>query len=113
MIVLSILFGIWGISMTLQLLKEVLKDYCTLSKFFVLQIVLISSKLQGLTTRSLVWFGVFPCHPPITPLVYGNRTYNTSFVINFLTFFFVPISNKRLFNVTGNGNTEFHCKKII
>lgn len=65
--------GIWGMLMTINILKNVLEDEFMLTqKFLVLQLVLICAKLQGLITRILVWTDVLPCKPPITPSVYGN-----------------------------------------
>ncbi|KAJ3658082.1 hypothetical protein Zmor_009843 [Zophobas morio] len=77
-IILSILFGIWGMAMTINLLKGFLGDeYMMLAKFIVLQMVLVLAKLQGLATRVLVWGNVLPCRAPITPAVYGNLIHNT------------------------------------
>ncbi|XP_067011568.2 organic solute transporter alpha-like protein [Anabrus simplex] len=77
-VVCSILFGIWGISMTMKMLAEVLKDHHMQAKFMVLQMVLLLAKLQGLLARISVWSGLMPCKPPITPSVYGNLIYNTT-----------------------------------
>nr|CAD7457143.1 unnamed protein product [Timema tahoe] len=71
-VVLSILFGIWGISMTIKMLAEVLKDHHMQGKFLVLQFVLLLAKMQGLVFRILVWASLLPCRPPITPTVYAN-----------------------------------------
>lgn len=77
-IVISILFGIWAMIMTINLIKNVLEDGFNLSKkFLALQMILIFAKLQGLITRSLVWTDVLPCKLPITPIVYANLIYNT------------------------------------
>lgn len=75
LIIMSILFGVWGMAMTINLLKIVLKDYLMLAKFIVLQLVLLFAKLQGLGTRIILWTDVLPCRPPITPIVYGNRKF--------------------------------------
>ncbi|KAK4886247.1 hypothetical protein RN001_002518 [Aquatica leii] len=75
-IVASIFIGIWSMSMTIQLLKDVLKDYNIFSKFIALQLVLMSSKLQALIIKGIVWLRVLPCHPPLTPTVYANLIYN-------------------------------------
>jgi hypothetical protein len=73
-IIISILFGVWGMAMTINLLKGFLGDeYVMPAKFTVLQLVLVLAKLQGLVTRTLVWARVLPCRPPISPAVYGNR----------------------------------------
>ncbi|RZC41290.1 organic solute transporter alpha-like protein, partial [Asbolus verrucosus] len=77
-IIISILFGIWGMAMTINLLKGFLGDeYVMPAKFIVLQLVLILAKMQGLATRCLVWIHILPCRPPITPAVYGNLIHNT------------------------------------
>nr|CAD7198642.1 unnamed protein product [Timema douglasi] len=76
-VVLSILFGIWGISMTIKMLAEVLKDHHMQGKFLVLQFVLLLAKMQGLVFRILVWASLLPCRPPITPTVYANLIYNS------------------------------------
>lgn len=74
-VIISILIGVWGMAMTINLLKIVLKDYLMVAKFVVLQIVLIFAKLQGLVARIFVWTDLLPCKPPITPIVYSNRKY--------------------------------------
>lgn len=73
-IIISILFGVWGMAMTINLLKGFLGDeYVMPAKFIVLQAVLVLAKMQGVATRGLVWADFLPCRPPITPAVYGNR----------------------------------------
>ncbi|KAJ8934423.1 hypothetical protein NQ318_000640 [Aromia moschata] len=76
-VICSILIGIWGMSMTINVLKTSCEKYLLIGKFLVLQMVLIFAKLQGLSTRALVWFQVLPCKPPITPQVYANLIHNT------------------------------------
>ncbi|KAJ8973945.1 hypothetical protein NQ317_002449 [Molorchus minor] len=73
----SILTGIWGMSMTINILKTKCEKYLLIGKFLALQMVLIFAKLQGLSTKALVWFHVLPCRPPITPQVYANLIHNT------------------------------------
>lgn len=77
-IILSILFGVWGMTMTIKMLNEVLKDHLLQAKFVVLQLVLVLAKLQGLTARVVVWCGLIACKPPITPAVYANLIYNSA-----------------------------------
>ena len=72
-VILSILFGVWGMSMTIKMLSEVLKDHQLQAKFLVLQFVLLLAKFQGLIARIVVWCGLIRCEPPITPAVYANR----------------------------------------
>ncbi|XP_049944031.1 organic solute transporter alpha-like protein [Schistocerca serialis cubense] len=76
-VVLSILCAIWGISMTLRLLAELLSGHRAQAKFLALQFVLLLAKLQGLSARAAVWTGLLPCRPPITPAVYSNLVYNS------------------------------------
>ncbi|KAF5285343.1 hypothetical protein FQA39_LY04442 [Lamprigera yunnana] len=76
LIVASIFIGVWGMSMTTQLLRDCLKGYWMNSKFIVLQLVLMLSKLQGLLIKALVWTDVLPCNPPLTSNVYSNLIYN-------------------------------------
>lgn len=73
LIVVSIICGMWGISMTMRVLGEILKDHNIQGKFVVLQLVLVLAKLQGLAFRAMVWAGWLPCKPPISPTVYANR----------------------------------------
>ncbi|XP_018568730.1 organic solute transporter alpha-like protein isoform X2 [Anoplophora glabripennis] len=76
-IITSILIGVWSMAMTINLLKISCEKYFLIGKFLVLQMVLIFAKLQGLSTRALVWFHVLPCRPPITPQVYANLLHNS------------------------------------
>ncbi|XP_063217858.1 organic solute transporter alpha-like protein [Bacillus rossius redtenbacheri] len=76
-IAISIFFGIWGMSMTIKVLQDVLCGHRMRSKFMVLQLVLLCAKLQGLASRAVAWGGVLPCRPPITPAVYANLVYNS------------------------------------
>ncbi|XP_022183380.1 organic solute transporter alpha-like protein [Myzus persicae] len=77
-IVISIICGMWGISMTMRVLGEILKDHGIQGKFVVLQLVLVLAKLQGLAFRGIVWAGWLPCKPPISPTVYANLIYNST-----------------------------------
>ncbi|XP_050441540.1 organic solute transporter alpha-like protein [Adelges cooleyi] len=77
-IVLSIFCGMWGISMTMRVLGDILKDHNIQGKFVVLQLVLVLAKLQGLAVRTMVWAGWLPCKPPISPTVYANLIYNST-----------------------------------
>uniref|UniRef100_A0A2S2NLU6 Organic solute transporter alpha-like protein n=1 Tax=Schizaphis graminum TaxID=13262 RepID=A0A2S2NLU6_SCHGA len=81
LIVISIICGMWGISMTMRVLGEILKDHGIQGKFVVLQLVLVLAKLQGLAFRGIVWAGWLPCKPPISPTVYANRTYSVYYII--------------------------------
>lgn len=76
-VVISILCGIWGMIMTMKMLTEVLKEHHMQGKFFVLQLVLLLGKLQGIIAKVLVSMDFMPCKPPITPTVYANLLYNS------------------------------------
>ncbi|KAF4522598.1 hypothetical protein B566_EDAN003578 [Ephemera danica] len=74
----SIFTGLWGMGMMLRMLApRVLEGYHLPQKMFVLQFVLILSKLQGLAVRIVGWAGALPCRPPLPPAVFGNLIYNT------------------------------------
>ncbi|CAH1160197.1 unnamed protein product [Phaedon cochleariae] len=76
-IIISILVGIWSMTILMNVLKSTLdKSYSLSGKFIVLQLVLIFAKVQGLATRALVWVDMLPCNPPITPQVYANLLHN-------------------------------------
>ncbi|XP_060531683.1 organic solute transporter subunit alpha isoform X2 [Cylas formicarius] len=77
-VILSILVGVWGMAMAINILKNTLnEEFKLFGKFIVLQLVLVFSKLQGFITRCLVWQDVLPCDPPIIPQVYANLIHNT------------------------------------
>lgn len=81
LVIFSILLGVWGMVITIHILKNVLTDYALPAKFIVLQMVLLFAKLQGLIMRILIQVDVFPCNPPITPTVYANSKYTVFFMI--------------------------------
>ncbi|KAK6642054.1 hypothetical protein RUM44_013777 [Polyplax serrata] len=76
-VITSILFGVWGIIMTMKMLAEPLKDYLPQGKFIVLQLVLLFAKFQGIIAKVVVWTGGVTCKPPITASVYTNLVYNS------------------------------------
>lgn len=80
-IVVSILSGIWGMSMTMKMLRDILKDHSIVAKFMVLQMVLLFAKLQALITRMVAWFEVLPCKPPITPAVYASCKFQMKYML--------------------------------
>ncbi|XP_050297612.1 organic solute transporter alpha-like protein isoform X2 [Anthonomus grandis grandis] len=81
-IIISIIFGIWGMLMTINLLKTTLdSSFLLFHKFIVLQMVLVLAKIQGIIARMLVWYDVFPCKPPVTPQVYANLIHNTLMIM--------------------------------
>ncbi|PSN40577.1 hypothetical protein C0J52_10779 [Blattella germanica] len=77
-VILSILFGVWGMSMCIKMLCEILPDHQLQAKFMVLQVVLLLAKFQALIARIVVWCGLIRCEPPITPAVYANLIYNST-----------------------------------
>uniref|UniRef100_A0A1B6CPT7 Organic solute transporter alpha-like protein n=1 Tax=Clastoptera arizonana TaxID=38151 RepID=A0A1B6CPT7_9HEMI len=74
-VIFSLLSGIWGMTMTMKMLADILKEHYMWGKFIALQLVLILSKLQyNLIIKLLIL--ALPCNPPITPIVYANRFIN-------------------------------------
>lgn len=69
--------------MTMNLLKNILKEHSIIAKFMVLQMVLLLAKMQALGTKILLWADILPCKPPITPTVYGNCKLLNGFKKNF------------------------------
>ncbi|XP_065159141.1 organic solute transporter alpha-like protein isoform X1 [Atheta coriaria] len=88
-IIISILFGVWGMSMTINLLKDVLKDFSMPAKFMVLQLVLLFAKMQGLITKIIAWSGLLPCKPPISSEVYGNIIHNALMLVEMVLLGFI------------------------
>nr|XP_033339217.1 organic solute transporter alpha-like protein [Megalopta genalis] len=80
----SILFGIYGLTITVKSLQEVAPEAKLHRKASVSQMVLLFSKLQGFIVKSLSQTGLFPCDPPITPQIYANVTYNGLMLIEML-----------------------------
>ncbi|XP_014251223.1 organic solute transporter alpha-like protein [Cimex lectularius] len=77
LVVMSILFGIWGMVMTMKVTLTCLKDYHIQGKFFVLQLVLLFAKFQGFIAKIVATSDLFPCRYPITSSVYANLIYNS------------------------------------
>ncbi|CAL7939747.1 unnamed protein product [Xylocopa violacea] len=82
--VISILLGIYGLTVTMKSLQEVVPEAKLHRKTTVSQMVLLFSKLQGFIVKSLPQTGLFPCNPPITPQIYANVTYNALMLIEML-----------------------------
>ncbi|XP_071440856.1 organic solute transporter subunit alpha [Hetaerina americana] len=80
LIAVSILCGMWGMTMMIKMLSTFLTSHKLNLKFLVLQMVLLLSKLQGLITRIILWSNILPCKPPISPTVYVNVIYNTMMI---------------------------------
>lgn len=101
-VLISILFGIWGIIMTIKILKFNLNpEFLLVKKFIVLQMVLLFSKFQGITMRILIWCNALPCNPPITPQVYGTLIQNSLMMVEMviLGFFARNIYKRSLPNI--------------
>ncbi|GLH09903.1 Organic solute transporter alpha-like protein, partial [Gryllus bimaculatus] len=77
-VVVSILTGVWALSMAMRALAQPLEGRRSKAKFLALQAVLLLAKAQGLAARSLVWAHALPCRPPLSPAVYANLVYNSS-----------------------------------
>ncbi|XP_066603293.1 organic solute transporter alpha-like protein [Prorops nasuta] len=82
--VTSILLGLYGLSITMQSLQEVAPETKLQHKATVSQMVLLFSKLQAFIIRTLPLTGIFPCNPPLTPLLYANVTYNALMLVEML-----------------------------
>ncbi|XP_053997057.1 organic solute transporter subunit alpha-like [Hylaeus anthracinus] len=82
--VVSILLGIYGLTITVKSLQEVAPEDKLHLKTTVTQMVLLFSKLQAFLVKSLPQTGLFPCNPPITPQVYANITYDALMIIEML-----------------------------
>ncbi|OAD53102.1 Organic solute transporter alpha-like protein [Eufriesea mexicana] len=82
--VISILLGIYGLTITLKSLQEVAPEEKLHRKATVSQLMLLFSKLQAFIVKSLSHTGLFPCNPPITPQIYANVTYNALMLIEML-----------------------------
>ncbi|XP_012278601.1 organic solute transporter subunit alpha [Orussus abietinus] len=80
----SILLGIYGVTVTTKSLHDVAPEAGLQLKTLVSQLVLLFSKLQGFIIKSLSGTGLFPCNPPLTPLIYSYVTYNALMVIEML-----------------------------
>lgn len=61
--------------MTVKVTLPVLQEYHIQGKFIALQLVLLFAKFQGFIAKFVAMGDIFPCKPPITPLVYSNCRY--------------------------------------
>ncbi|XP_043467044.1 organic solute transporter subunit alpha-like [Leptopilina heterotoma] len=83
--VISILLGIYGLTITTRSLEEAAPGTNLRRKTVVTQMVLLFSKLQGFIIKSVAnWTSLFPCNPPLSPNAYASVTYNALMVIEML-----------------------------
>ncbi|KAF7280271.1 hypothetical protein GWI33_006183 [Rhynchophorus ferrugineus] len=91
-LVISIILGLWGMFMTVELFGCILEeDFSILQKFRIYRLVLIFSKLQALITKIFVWTNVLPCDPPMTQMTYANLIHNMLLLIEM---FFLAILSR-------------------
>ncbi|EFN86223.1 organic solute transporter alpha-like protein 3 [Harpegnathos saltator] len=84
-VVVSILLGLYSISITTKSLHAVAPEAKLHLKTLVSQLVLLCSKLQAsIVVKGLPASGLFPCNPPLTPEVYANVTLNSLMLIEML-----------------------------
>ena len=74
-VVMSILFGLWGMAMTKKSFEQVQKNHYISGKVAVLQFVLFVTKLENFIARVIISSGALPCKYPITSSVFGNCKY--------------------------------------
>ncbi|XP_046749687.1 uncharacterized protein LOC124413264 [Diprion similis] len=80
----SLLIGLYGLTVATKSLQDCSPDPSLPRRTMVCQMVLLFSKLQGFIVKSLPSAGVFPCHPPLTPEIYANLTYNFLMLIEMM-----------------------------
>ncbi|CAL1673177.1 unnamed protein product [Lasius platythorax] len=82
--VISILLGIYSLTVATKTLHAVAPEANLHLKTLVSQLVLLFSKLQAGIIKGLPATGVFPCNPPLTPVIYANVTYNSLMLFEML-----------------------------
>ncbi|KAJ8668658.1 hypothetical protein QAD02_010321 [Eretmocerus hayati] len=110
----SILLAVYGLTVLTKSLQPLCPDVSLQQRTSVLQMVLLFSKLQGILIKSLPDTGIFPCEPPLTPLLYANVTYNSLMVIEMLMLCFAARliysepndANNDNQNSSGGGNDD-------
>ncbi|XP_076763204.1 organic solute transporter subunit alpha [Xylocopa sonorina] len=83
-LVISILLGIYGLTVTMKSVQEIVPEAKLHRKTTVAQMMLLFSKLQAFIVKSLSQTGLFPCNPPITPQIYAAVIYNALMLIEML-----------------------------
>ncbi|KAK2582471.1 hypothetical protein KPH14_004777 [Odynerus spinipes] len=83
-VVISIFFAMYGITVVSKTLHGALPGAKLNHKTLVSQMVLLFSKAQAFIVKSLIYTGLFPCNPPIAPVVYINVTQNSLMLIEML-----------------------------
>ncbi|XP_072750340.1 organic solute transporter alpha-like protein [Anoplolepis gracilipes] len=82
--VISILLGIYSVTIVTKTLHAVAPEANLHFKALVSQLVLLCSKLQAGIIKGLPATGLFPCNPPLTPTIYANVTYNSLMLFEML-----------------------------
>ncbi|XP_070160083.1 organic solute transporter alpha-like protein [Polyergus mexicanus] len=82
--VISILLGIYSLTIATKTLHAVAPEANLHFKTLVTQLVLLFSKLQAGIIKLLPVTGLFPCNPPLTPAIYANVTYNSLMLFEML-----------------------------
>ncbi|XP_015179056.1 PREDICTED: organic solute transporter subunit alpha-like [Polistes dominula] len=81
---ISILIGIYGLTITNKSLNVVAPEAKLRLKTLVTQLALVFSKLQAIIIKLLVYTGIFPCSPPLPPRVFANVTQSGLLIIEML-----------------------------
>ncbi|XP_012215403.1 organic solute transporter subunit alpha [Linepithema humile] len=82
--VISILLGIYSLTVATKTLHAVAPEAKLHYKTLVSQLVLLFSKLQLGIIKGLPATGLFPCNPPLNPAIYANVTYNALMLVEML-----------------------------
>ncbi|XP_032667045.1 organic solute transporter alpha-like protein 3 [Odontomachus brunneus] len=85
LMVISILSGIYSLTITTKSLHAVAPEAKLHLKTLVSQLVLLFSKLQAsIVSKGLPATGLFPCNMPLTPEIYASVTLNALMLIEML-----------------------------
>ncbi|XP_050462052.1 organic solute transporter alpha-like protein [Cataglyphis hispanica] len=82
--VISILLGIYSLTIATKTLHAVAPEANLHFKTLVTQLVLLFSKLQTGIIKQLPATGLYPCNPPLTPTIYASVTYNSLMLFEML-----------------------------
>ncbi|XP_011263634.1 organic solute transporter alpha-like protein [Camponotus floridanus] len=83
--VISILLGIYSLTITTKTLHTTIPEANLHFKALVSQLLLLFSKLQAaVIIKGLPATGIFPCNLPLTPTIYANVTYNSLMLFEML-----------------------------
>lgn len=81
---ISILIGIYGLTITNKSLNVVAPEAKLRLKTLVSQLAMVFSKLQSIIIKLLVNTGIFPCTPPLSPKIFANVTQSSLMLIEML-----------------------------